>query len=95
MKLVSVEPSERKGKKYVAVFKDERGKYKRTHFGAAGMDDFTLTGNVEARARYWKRHGKDLNTGDPTRAGFLSFFLLWNKPTLEASIKDYKRRFDM
>lgn len=95
MKLDKVIPSDRKGKKWKAVFKDENGKYFNTHFGSAGMNDFTLTGDVEARARYWKRHGKDLKTGDPTRAGFLSFFLLWNKPTLEASIKDYKRRFDM
>jgi hypothetical protein len=95
MKLDKVVPSDRKGKKWKAVFKDENGKYFNTHFGAAGMDDFTLTGDIKARDRYWKRHGKDLRTGDPTRPGFLSFFLLWNKSTLEASIKDYKRRFDM
>jgi hypothetical protein len=94
MKLVSVTKSNRDGKKWKAVF-DNDGRSKTTHFGASNMNDFTLTGDVKARERYWIRHKKDLRTNDPTRAGYLSLFLLWNKPTLEASIKDYKKRFDM
>lgn len=95
MKLVSISTSKRKGKKWVAVFKDSDGNQKKTHFGSEGMNDFTLTGDTEARERYWIRHQKDLRTNDPTRAGYLSLFLLWNKPTLEASVKDYKKRFGM
>lgn len=95
MILISVEKSNRKGKKWVAVFEDENGRYKHTHFGSEGMNDFLLTGDVEARNRYWIRHQKDLRTRDPTRAGFLSLYLLWNKPTMEASIKDYKKRFGL
>ena len=96
MKLISVEKSNRAGKKWCATFKDDKtGHYKRTHFGAFGANDYTLTGNEEARERYWKRHKKDLSTGDPTRAGFLSLYLLWNKATLEKSIKDYKQRFGL
>lgn len=94
MKLVSVTKSDRPGKKWKATF-DNEGRRKTTHFGAANMNDFTLTGDLKARDRYWSRHSKDLRTGDPTRAGYLSLFLLWNKPTLEASIKDYKKYFDM
>jgi hypothetical protein len=30
---------------------------------------------------------------DPTRAGTLSRFILWNKPTLRSSIRSYRRRF--
>jgi hypothetical protein len=30
---------------------------------------------------------------DPTRAGTLSRFVLWNKPTLRASIRSYRKRF--
>jgi hypothetical protein len=93
MKLVSVKKSNRAGKKWVATFEDENGHTKSTHFGAAGMNDFTLTGDVDARERYWQRHEKDLDTGDYTRAGFLSFYLLWNKPTLKASIADFKKKF--
>jgi hypothetical protein len=95
MKLIDVEPSKRAGKKWVATFEDDEGRTKQTHFGSKGMNDFTLTGDKDARDRYWIRHKKDLRTGDPTRAGFLSLFLLWNKPTLEASVKDYIKRFKL
>jgi len=57
------------------------------------MDDFTLTKDVERRRLYRQRHAKDLNTGDYTRAGFLSYYLLWNLPTLTASIADFRKRF--
>ena len=95
MKLVSVVPSDRPQKKFKAVFKNDDGSLKMVHFGAAGANDFTLTGDIDARYRYWIRHSKDLRTNDPTRAGYLSLFLLWNKPTIEASIRDYKKRFGL
>ena len=94
MKLIRVVQSDRTGKKWKAIF-DNNGRSKTTHFGSAGMNDYTLTGDDKARDRYWTRHQKDLKTNDPTRAGYLSLYLLWNKPTLEASIKDYKKRFGM
>lgn len=95
MKLLSVKPSDKPDKKYVATFEKDNGKEKKTHFGAAGMDDYTLTGDKEAKERYMKRHAKDLTTGDPTRAGFLSYYILWNKPTVTASIADYRKRFNI
>jgi len=95
-KLQSIEPSPKAGKKLRAIFYDsETGKEKRTDFGAAGMDDFTKTGDEEQKKRYQTRHAKDLNTGDPTRAGHLSWYILWNKPTITGSIRDYKSRFNM
>lgn len=94
-RLVKVEKSDTPTKKYKATFVDDSGKEKHTLFGAKGMDDFTLTNDVEARDRYWQRHRKDLETNDPTRAGYLSWFMLWNKKTLAASIRDYKQRFGM
>ena len=44
------------------------------------------------KMNYIKRHLKDLETNDYKRAGFLSMFLLWNKPTLKESIKDFNNR---
>jgi DNA adenine methylase len=35
---------------------------------------------------------KDLRTNDYRRAGYLSLFLLWNKPTLRESVKDFNNR---
>ena len=41
---VSITPSKIKGKKYTAVFYDDnKKKVKTTHFGSAGMSDFTIT----------------------------------------------------
>jgi hypothetical protein len=95
MKLISVKPSDKPEKKYVATFEKDNGKQKKTYFGASGMNDFTLTGDKEARERYKTRHAKDLTTNDPTRAGYLSYYILWNKPTINASIQDYKKRFNL
>ena len=46
----------------------------------------------ELKKNYIKRHLKDLETNDYKRAGYLSMFKLWNKPTLIESIKDFNRR---
>ena len=92
-KLISVVKSPKEGKKWMATFRDG-DKEKHTHFGASGMDDYTITGDVERKRLYQERHKKDLDTGDYTRAGFLSYYLLWNKPTLRGSIADFRKRFN-
>ncbi len=81
--------------KYVATF-DTDGRKKRTAFGLAGAPDYTLTGDKERRRLYRERHRKDLDTGDPSRAGFLSYYLLWGDSTsLRANISAYRKRFDL
>ena len=95
VKLV-VSKSDKKDKKLKAVFTYDDGKKKTTHFGAKGMDDYTLTKDKEARARYRKRHKKDLKTKDYTRAGFLSYYILWGDSTSRReAIKSYKTRFNL
>lgn len=95
MKLLSVTPATDSKHKYTAVF-DNNGRKKTTHFGAKGMDDYTLTHDKEQRERYRTRHKKDLATKDPTRAGFLSYYILWGDSTsLRSNIADFKSRFDL
>ena len=95
VKLV-VSNSNKKDKKLKAVFTYDDGKTKTTHFGAKGMDDYTLTKDKKQRAQYRRRHKKDLNTGDYTRAGYLSYYILWGDSTSrKVNIKDYKRRFKL
>ena len=94
MKLISITKSHRPDKKLDATFEKD-GRTKTTSFGAKGMDDFTKTHNTEQKERYRTRHAKDLQTHDPTRAGYLSWWILWNKPSIAASVKDYKRRFNL
>ena len=103
MKLISVKPSDRKEKKLVATFCLCEGeskccdkKKKKVHFGSKGMDDYTITKDKEQRERYRTRHKKDLETKDPTKAGYLSYYLLWgNSTSLNENIKDYKKRFNL
>ena len=79
----------------MAVFTKDNGRTKKTYFGSAGMDDFTLTKDKEQRARYRQRHKKDLKTNDPTKAGFLSYYILWGDSTSRSeNIKNYKKRFN-
>jgi len=92
-KLLAVKQSHKPDKKYDAIF-DIDGRRKVVPFGAKGMSDYTINHDNERKERYKIRHKKDLKTNDPTRAGYLSYYLLWNKPTLESSIRDYKNKFN-
>ena len=90
-----VKRSTKPDKKYMAIFTFPDGKKKTTHFGAAGMTDYLLSKDKERRSRYKTRHRKDLKTGDPTRAGYLSFYLLWGESaSIRKNISAYKKRFN-
>jgi hypothetical protein len=95
MKVV-IKKSDKAGKKLMATFTKDNGRTKTTYFGSAGMDDYTLTKDKEQRARYRQRHKKDLQTKDPTRAGHLSWFILWGDSTSrQENIRSYKKRFNL
>lgn len=91
--LLNIKKSTNKTKKWQATF-DKNGKTITTHFGASGMSDYTIHKDKDRRNRYIARHLVDLRTKDPTRAGYLSMFILWNKPSFEDSVKDYNKRLD-
>ena len=92
MKMV-IKKSSKPNKKYMAIFTGKTNKT--THFGSKGMDDYTITKDKEQRSRYRIRHKKDLKTRDPTRAGFLSYYILWGESTsIKENIKNYKKRFN-
>jgi hypothetical protein len=78
--------------KYVAVFKNGR----KTSFGAAGYDDYTLSKDKKQRDAYRTRHAKDLDTKDPYRAGYLSYYILWgNSTSIQANLNAYNKRFNI
>jgi hypothetical protein len=91
IELIKIKKLKNDDKKYEATFKID-GKQKTTKFGAEGMSDFTIHKDVKRRERYINRHKSDLRTNDPSRAGYLSMYVLWNKPSLKASIYDYTKR---
>ena len=47
------------------------------------------------KKRYLDRHRKRENWNDFKSAGSLSRYILWNKKTLDASIADYKKKFNL
>lgn len=95
MKLESITPSTSPGKKYKAVFRLNTGLTKTIHFGAAGMSDYTKHHDEARKASYIARHSANENFNSPMTAGALSRWILWNKTTLTASIRDFKSRFNL
>ena len=95
-KLLRVVQSPKSDKKWRAVFQSESGREKNVDFGAKGMEDYTQHKDKERRERYRSRHKKDLETGDPTRAGFLSYYILWGDSTsFQENLRAYKSRFNL
>ena len=80
--------SDRKGKKWVAEFKDGT----KTHFGATGYGDYTLGATEDQRKRYIARHSNEDHT-DPKKAGTLSRFILWEYKSMQKAITEYKKKF--
>lgn len=93
---VTIKTSTKPEKKLMAIFtKKDSNRTKTVYFGAKNMDDYTKTKDKEQRARYRSRHKKDLQTKDPTRAGYLSWYILWGDSTSRIeNIASYKRRFN-
>ena len=93
LKLLRIVPSDKKEKKYDAVFEKD-GRQKTISFGAVGYPDFTQPPHDEKKKElYLKRHSKREDWDNPLTAGSLSKHILWNKPSLKESIKDFKNKF--
>ena len=59
----------------------------------ASIRDFTQHKDEERKKNYIARHKPNQNWNDLKTAGAWAKNLLWNKPTISASIKDMERRF--
>ena len=96
MKLLRIIKSPKPEKKWRAVFETDTGREKHTDFGDSSMEDYTQHGDPERRENYRSRHQKDLETDDPTRAGYLSWYILWgDSKNLQQNIQSYKKRFNL
>ena len=93
MRFIKIRRSAKPEKKYDATFETDTGRTKTVSLGAAGYTDYIKSGDEERKERYLDRHRANENWNDPDSPGALSRWILWNKPTLVDSIKDYKRRF--
>jgi hypothetical protein len=95
LKLIKIQRSHNKDKKLDAIFEKD-GRTKVISFGASGYPDFTKPPHDEEKKRlYIQRHQKREDWNNPLTKGALSRYVLWNKESLDASIKDYKKRFNL
>lgn len=93
---VQLKKSDISGKKYTAVFfNNQRVKVKTTHFGSAGMSDYTIHKDDERKQRYIDRHSANENWDNYMSAGSLSFHLLWSKPSLSSAYNSYLKKFNL
>lgn len=91
--IYTLSKSTRKDKKW--MIKTPEGKI--IHFGQQGASDYTISKDLARKTSYTVRHQLNENwtkSGIDT-AGFWSKNLLWNKPTLDASIRDTERKFSI
>jgi len=99
--LIKLEASKNPKKKWNAVFRMPKNKFKTVSFGSPSMEDYLSHKDVERRERYLKRHARDLKTKDPLRPGYLAYYLTWSgfpqegKPTTNKKklIKMYNEKF--
>ena len=93
--IVFLQKSNRKGKKYKVVFKENE--FPPVHFGSLPYQDYTSHKDIGRKTRYLQRHQKRENwtkSGIGT-SGFWSRWISWSKPTIEESIKDIEKRFNI
>ena len=91
---LQITTSDNINKKYKAVFTKPDGKTKTIHFGAKGYEDYTQHHDKDRRTLYRQRHEKDLK-GDPMRAGYLSYYILWgNSIYLDTNIRSFKMKYN-
>ena len=95
MRFKTLRRSHNPEKKWDAVFEKD-GKEKVVAFGAKGYSDFTKHKNTTRKARYIKRHsGMGEHWDKPDTPGALSRWILWNKPSLKGSLRDFRKRFNI
>ena len=83
---VVIQKSSNPNKKYDAVITNKEGKTKTVSFGAKGYSDFTKHKDEERKEKYIARHKVNQDWKDYETAGMWAKNILWNKPTIEASI---------
>ena len=93
METIHLVRSKKDTKRYDAIFSDGMSRNKRVSFGQAGGSTFIDHRDAHKKENYLKRHKVNESWDNPYTPGALSRWLLWNKPTLEASLQDYGIRF--
>jgi len=89
-KFLGLHKSDKPEKKYYVELEND-GRTKRVYFGDAYSNDYTLWNPLvreERKRLYIQRHKAREDWTDINTPGFWSRWILWNKPTVKASLKD-------
>ena len=86
---IIIKKSNKDGKKYDAVI----GGKKSVSFGATGYSDFAKHKDEDRKKNYIAIHEPNQDWKDHTTAGFWAKNIRWNKPTIEASVRDTNKKF--
>lgn len=89
-------PSKLKDKK-LSVYASDGKTTKLVHFGATGYSDYTKHHDPARKKRYLDRHKQNENWAKSGlfTAGFWARWVLWNHHTIESSVKDVQKRFNL
>lgn len=85
--IIELKKSKRKHKKWQVKINN-----KTIAFGDNRYEDYTMHGDPERKQRYIARHG---NNNNINTAGFWALHLLWNKPTINGSIRDIEKKYNV
>ena len=87
---VTIAPSRRAGYKYTASDGSRT-----THFGARGYEDYTTHRDEKRRRSYLSRHAsrEDWGRSGVMTAGWLSRYILWEKPTNKEAVTAANRLY--
>ena len=90
--IIYISESGRANKKWKA----EAEGYRTVHFGQRDAGDFTIHRDEAARQAYIARHSKPENWGRTgvMTPGWLSRYLLWEKPSLDEAIAAASRKHE-
>ena len=96
MRLLQIKKANDDKHKFIAVLEDGS----KTHniaFGARGYNDFTKTKDETAKSSYIARHKvrEDWSKSGILTSGFWARLVLWNKPTIEESVKYTVKKFHL
>ena len=87
--LIQLFKSNLKNKRYMVVF--ENGST--VHFGDDRYQNYTMHKDEGRKRLYIIRHQKNEDWNDIKTPGFWSRWILWNLPSLSASVRDTEKRF--
>ena len=87
---IVISPSKNKNKKFMA---EVDGK-KKIHFGDSRYEDYTIHKDDKRKENYINRHsGEDWSKSNIASAGFMSRYILWEKPTIQQAINNLNSKY--